>query len=158
MTGWRIGYAAGPEQVIQSAGRLQSHMTSGPDSIAQKAAIEALVGPQDDVAEMRQAFDKRRRLFIDGLNDISGISCLMPRGAFYAFPDCRELIGRSVNGTSIENSLQLCEALLEHARIAAVPGSAFGAEGFVRLHYAKSEQQIETALERLRVFVGEHLD
>lgn len=158
MTGWRIGYAAGPQEVIQPAGRLQSHMTSGADSIAQQAGIEALVGPQDDVEEMRQTFDKRRRLLVGGLNDLPGITCVMPRGAFYAFPDCSGLIGRSAGGQRIEDSLGLCEALLEHARVAAVPGSAFGAEGFLRLHYAKSEEQIETALDRLNTFVNKQLD
>ncbi|MHC4481886.1 MAG: aminotransferase class I/II-fold pyridoxal phosphate-dependent enzyme, partial [Planctomycetota bacterium] len=91
MTGWRIGYAAGPAEVIRAAGRLQSHMTSGADSIAQRAALEALRGRQESVGEMREAFDRRRRLLVDGLNGIEGISCLMPQGAFYAFPDCRGL-------------------------------------------------------------------
>jgi aspartate aminotransferase len=153
MTGWRIGYAAGPAEVIQAAGRLQSHMTSGADSIVQKAAIEALTGPQGSVAEMREAFDRRRHLLVDGLNDIPGVSCLMPRGAFYAFPDWRGLLGRSFGGSVVGNSVELCEALLDQVQVAAVPGSAFGAEGFVRFHYAKSEELIEKALERLRAFV-----
>ncbi|MHC5035509.1 MAG: pyridoxal phosphate-dependent aminotransferase, partial [Planctomycetota bacterium] len=153
MTGWRIGYAAGPAEVIQAAGRLQSHMTSGADSIVQKAALEALTGPQESVTEMREAFDSRRRLLVDGLNDMPGLSCLMPQGAFYAFPDCQGLLGRSFRGSVVGNSVELCEALLDQVQVAAVPGSAFGAEGFVRFHYAKSEESIEKALERLRAFV-----
>jgi aspartate aminotransferase len=149
MTGWRIGYAAGPGEVIQAAARLQSHMTSGADSIVQRAAVEALTGPQDSVGEMRDAFDRRRRLLVDGLNGIDGVSCLVPRGAFYAFPDCRGLMGKSYDGKRVETSLELCEAMLDVAQVAAVPGSAFGAEGFVRFHYAKSEAEIETALGRL---------
>lgn len=153
MTGWRIGYAAGPAEVIQAAARLQSHMTSGADSIVQKAAVEALLGPQDSVKEMREAFDRRRHLIVEGLNEIPGVSCLMPLGAFYAFPDCRALLGRSYAGQRVETSLELCEALLNQAQVAVVPGSAFGAEGFVRFHYAKSDEDIRKALERLRKFV-----
>ncbi len=153
MTGWRLGYAAGPTEVIQAAARLQSHMTSGPDSIAQRAALEALTGPQDSVEEMRAAFDTRRRLMVDGLNEMPGISCLMPRGAFYAFPDCRGLLGKSYAGKAVHNSLELCEALLDQAGVAAVPGTAFGAEGFIRLHFAKANEEIEKALERIRAFV-----
>ncbi|KPK64917.1 MAG: aspartate aminotransferase [Planctomycetes bacterium SM23_32] len=154
MTGWRIGYAAGPPEVIQAAGRLQSHMTSGADSIAQRAAVEALEGPQESVEEMREAFDERRHLLVEGLNELPGVSCLMPRGAFYAFPDCRGLLGRSYGSRRVENSLELCEALLDQAQVAAVPGSAFGAEGFVRFHYAKSDADIKKALERLGNFAA----
>jgi len=152
MTGWRLGYAAGPLEVIQAAGRLQSHMTSGPDSVAQRAALEALTGPQDSVEEMRVAFDRRRHLLVDGLNAIPGISCLVPQGAFYAFPDCRGLLGKSYAGRKVQDSLELCEALLDQAGVAAVPGTAFGAEGFIRLHFAKADEEIEKALERLGAF------
>ncbi len=153
MTGWRIGYAAGPAEVIQAAARLQSHMTTGADSIAQKAALEALSGPQDSVAEMRQAFDRRRRLLVEGLNEVPGISCMMPQGAFYALPDCRALLGKSYGGRRVENSVELCEALLEQVQVAVVPGAAFGAEGYVRFHYATSEETIGKALQRLHAFV-----
>ncbi len=154
MTGWRIGYAAGPAEVIRAAARLQSHMTSGADSIAQKAALEALEGSQESVAEMREAFDARRRLMVGGLNRIPGVSCLVPLGAFYAFPDVRGLLGRSYGGRRVESALDLCEAWLDQAGVAAVPGTAFGAEGYVRLHYAKSEEEIEKALERIGEFAA----
>ncbi len=153
MTGWRIGYAAGPQQVIKAATSIQSNTTSAPNTIAQKATITALTGTQEPVAEMRDAFDKRRRLVVDGLNEIPGVRCVMPEGAFYVFPDCSDLMGRSINGRAIENSLQLCEALLEEALIALTPGSAFGAEGYVRLSYAASTEEIEKALERFVEFV-----
>ncbi|MFW6118731.1 MAG: pyridoxal phosphate-dependent aminotransferase [Planctomycetota bacterium] len=155
MTGWRIGYAAGPSQVIKAATSIQSNTTSAPNTIAQKAAITALTGTQEPVAEMRDAFDERRRLIVEGLNEIPGIRCVMPEGAFYAFPDCSDLMGRSIDGTTIENSLQLCEALLEHAKVALTPGSAFGAEGYVRLSYATSTDHIEQALGRIAEFVGQ---
>ena len=154
MTGWRIGWAAGPAQVIQAAARLQSHMTSGADSIAQKAAIEALAGSQDSVAEMRGAFDSRRRLMVDGLNRIAGLRCVVPQGAFYAFPDCRGLLGRSYGGAEVRTDVELCGALLEQANVAVVPGEEFGAPGFVRFHYAASEEAIQKALTRVQAFAG----
>jgi aspartate aminotransferase len=153
MTGWRIGYAAGPRDVIRAATNLQSNTTSAPNSIAQKAALEALTGPQDSVPEMRSAFDQRRRLLVAGLNDIPGVSCLMPQGAFYAFADCRALLGKSYRGRRVETSLELCDALLDQVQVALVPGSAFGAEGYVRFSYATSEDNIKSGLERLRRFV-----
>jgi len=153
MTGWRVGYAAGPAELIRAAAALQSHMSGGADSVAQRAAVEALTGPQDSVAQMRSEFDRRRRAMVEGLNRIPGVSCVMPGGAFYAFPDCRPLLGHSYAGHRVENSLQLCEALLEVARLAVVPGSAFGAEGYLRFHYAKSMDRIEESLERLAWFV-----
>jgi len=158
MTGWRIGYAAGPEQVIQAAARLQSNMTSAPNTIAQRAAIEALTGPQDSVQEMREEFDRRRRLLVEGLNRLPGVSCPMPSGAFYAFADMHELLGRSYDGRSVANSLDLCDALLEVARVAAVPGSAFGAEGYVRFSYATSQPTIEKGLARMAEFIGKGQD
>jgi len=154
MTGWRVGYAAGPKRVIKAATSIQSNTTSAPNTIAQKAAIRALTGTQEPVGEMRDAFDERRRLIVEGLNAIPGIRCLMPQGAFYAFPDCSDLMGRSIDGTTIENSFQLCEALLEHAKVALTPGSAFGAEDYVRLSYATSTEHIEGALARIADFVG----
>jgi len=152
MTGWRIGYAAGPQEVIRAAVNMQSNTTSAPNSIAQKAALEALEGPQDSVAEMRAAFDARRRLIVEGLNEIPGVSCLMPHGAFYAFADCRGLLGKSYGGKRADKSLDLCAALLDQAQVAVVPGSAFGAEGYVRFSYATSEENIRKGLERLRKF------
>jgi len=154
MTGWRVGYAAGPREVIQAAVNIQSNTTSAPNSIAQKAALEALTGPQDSVGEMREAFDRRRRLLVEGLNAIPGISCLMPQGAFYAFADCRGLLGRSYRGKCVETSHDLCAALLDQVQVAVIEGSAFGAEGYVRFSYATSTEVIAAGLERLRQFVA----
>ncbi len=154
MTGWRIGYAAGPQEIMTAAGRLQSNLTSGPNSIAQKAALEALTGPQDSAEEMRQTFEKRRNLLVGGLNDIEGIACEKPGGAFYAFPDCSGLLGHKYNGMMIEDSMSLSKALLETVGLAVVPGAPFGAEGFLRFSYAVSEEDIEKGLQLLRKFIG----
>jgi aspartate aminotransferase len=154
MTGWRLGYAAGPEPIIKAAAGLQSHMTSGADSIAQKAGVEALTGSQESVGEMRDAFEERRRVLVAGLNEVPGISCLMPGGAFYAFPDCSALLGHTYGGRSAGNSLELCAALLDAVKVALVPGSAFGAEGFVRLLSCASIERIEECVRRVAAFVN----
>lgn len=153
MTGWRIGYAAGPAEIIEPAGRLQSNMTSGPNSIAQKAAIEALEGPQDSVTQMREAFEKRRNLTLELLNAIPGVSCVVPHGAFYAFPNVEALLGHSYGGRQANGSVALAELLLDQARLAVVPGAAFGAEGYLRLSYATSEEMIQEGLKRFAAFV-----
>ncbi len=153
MTGWRIGYAAGPEPVIEAAARLQSNMTSGPNSIAQKAAIEAITGDQSSVDEMRSTFAGRRDLIVEGLNDITGVHCVRPRGAFYALPDCSELLGHTYNGREVDDSASLSETLLEEVQLAVVPGAPFGAEGHLRFSYATSEEVIEKGLNRLSQFV-----
>jgi aspartate aminotransferase len=152
MTGWRVGYAAGPPELMRAAAGLQSNMTSAPNSIAQRAALEALEGPQDSVEDMREAFATRRRVMVDGLNEVAGVECLMPGGAFYAFADCGGLLGRSFNGKKVEDSVELAEVLLEQTGVAAVPGSVFGAEGYLRFHYAASEDTIRRAMERLAEF------
>ncbi|MCD6416916.1 MAG: pyridoxal phosphate-dependent aminotransferase [Planctomycetes bacterium] len=154
MTGWRLGYAAGPQEVIRPAVSIQSNITSAPNSIAQKAGVEALTGPDEAARQMRRVFDARRRLVIEGLNAISGVRCVKPRGAFYAFPDCGELMGKNLDGRTIEDSLDLCEALLQEAHIALAPGVAFGAEGYVRLSYATSTENIRKGLERFAGFVA----
>ena len=153
MTGWRIGYAAGPREVIQAAGRLQSNMTSGPNSIAQKAAVEAITGDQESVQEMRETFADRRDIIIEGLNAIDGVNCVRPEGAFYALPDCRPLLGHTYAGRKVEDSVSLSEALLEEVKLAVVPGAPFGAEGHLRFSYAASEETIRKGLERLEEFV-----
>jgi len=154
MTGWRIGYAAGPRDVIAAAVKLQSNLSSGPNSMAQKAALEALTGPQASVDRMREAFDRRRRLIVDGLNAIPGVRCAMPQGAFYAFADCRALLGKTYGDHPVDNSVELCEALLDQVHVAAVPGIAFGVDGYVRFSYATSEQTIRRGLERLARFAA----
>ena len=154
MTGWRIGYAAGPPEVIRAAANLQSNLTGGPNSISQKATIEALTGEQDSVAEMHAAFAERRDVIVDGLNEIPGVRCLRPQGAFYAFPDCRELLGRTYAGRQVDGSVALSEALLDVVKLAVIPGAPFGAEGYLRICYAASQSDIRTGLERFAEFVG----
>jgi aspartate aminotransferase len=150
MTGWRIGYTAGSSDVIKAMGNVQSQSTSNPTSIAQAAAVEALTGPQDFIRTMLREFDKRRKFLVTELNKIMGISCTMPNGAFYAFPNVQALFGKSAQGRKIQDSAALASFLLEDAHIALVPGSAFGAEGYIRMSYATSMENIEKGVRRLR--------
>jgi aspartate aminotransferase len=149
MTGWRIGYAAGPKDVLSAMANIQSQSTSNPCSISQKAAVEALRGPQDFIATMNVEFDKRRRTMVERLNAMKGVSCLMPVGAFYAFPDVSRLFGKSVNGKTIKGSADLATYLLEDAQVALVSGDAFGAEAYIRLSYATSMENIQKGLDRI---------
>jgi aspartate aminotransferase len=153
MTGWRIGFTAGPAELIAAMGKIQSQSTSNPTSISQKAAIEAYNGPQDYVKNVLKHFDERRRYIVDALNAIDGVSCFKPQGAFYAFPQVTGLFGRTCNGERIDSSLKLCELLLDRARIAAVPGEAFGAPGYLRLSYATSLENIKKGTIRFADFV-----
>jgi len=146
MTGWRIGYAAGPKDVISAMKRIQSHSTSNPTSIAQWAAVEALKGPQDFLQVMLKEFDRRRKFLVEELNSIEGISCPMPQGAFYAFPNVSAVIGKK----HISNSMDLAVYLLEEAMAALVPGSAFGSEGYIRMSYATSMENLQKGLERIK--------
>lgn len=146
MTGWRIGYAAGPVEIIKTMTKIQSQSTSNPTSIAQKAAVAALKGPQDCVEKMRQEFEKRRDYLVKELNNIAGVSCRMPKGAFYVFPNVNKVLGK--NG--INSSMDLSIYLLEKAFVALVPGSAFGAEGYIRISYATSMENLAKGIERIR--------
>ena len=150
MTGWRIGYAAGPKEIIQAMTNIQSQSTSNPTSIAQKAAVEALTGPQDFINTMRAEFDGRRTFLVDALNTIAGVSCLMPTGAFYAFPNTSVLYGKSSNNTVISSSSDLALYLLEAANVALVHGGAFGDDNHIRLSYATSIQEIKKGVDRIR--------
>jgi len=150
MTGWRIGYTAGPADVIKAMANIQSQSTSNPTSIAQAAAVEALRGPQDFIAMMLAEFDKRRKYLVGELNGLEGVSCSTPKGAFYAFPNVSALFGRSYRGRKVDDSAALATILLEEAHIALVPGSAFGAEGFLRMSYATSMSNIEKGVQRLK--------
>lgn len=141
MTGWRIGYALGPRDWIKAMTCVQSHSTSNPTSISQQAAIEALTGCQDSVAQMLQAYSERRDWLIPALNDLPGVTCATPEGAFYAFP--------SVKGTGL-TSEELTTRLLEEAHVAVTPGDAFGAPGYLRLSYATSLEKLEAGVERIR--------
>jgi aspartate aminotransferase len=149
MTGWRIGYAAGPRDVITAMANIQSQSTSNPASISQKAAVEALRGPQDFIRTMNAEFDRRRKYMVDRLNRMDGVSCLMPVGAFYAFPRVAPLYGKSANGKTVKNSSDLAALLLEEAQVALVSGDAFGADAYIRLSYATSMENIEKGLDRI---------
>jgi aspartate aminotransferase len=154
MTGWRIGCAAGPAKVIAAEGRLQGHSTSGANSIAQMAALAAITGDQSSVEAMRVEFDRRRKVMVQRLQAIEGVVCPEPLGAFYTFPKVSAYYGRSFGGPPIETSLDFCSALLQEAKLAVIPGGAFGADEHVRLSYAVSMQDIEEALNRLEWFLG----
>ncbi|HEU4732160.1 MAG TPA: pyridoxal phosphate-dependent aminotransferase, partial [Kofleriaceae bacterium] len=150
MTGWRIGYTAGPLPLIKAMAKIQGQSTSNPTHIAQLASLAALTGPQDCVAEMRKAFDERRIAMVKLLRAIPGVKCREPKGAFYAFPDLSAYIGKKTpDGKVLADDVQLCDWLVEAGRVAVVPGSGFGAPGFVRLSYACSMQNIEVGLDRL---------
>jgi aspartate aminotransferase len=154
MTGWRLGCAVGPAGVIAAAGRLQSHSTSGANSIAQKAALAAITGDQSTVEAMRQEFERRRKTMVQRLQATEGVTCPEPDGAFYTFPRVSAYYGRSLSGPPIAGSMDFCNALLEHAKLALVPGVAFGNDEHVRLSYAASMAQIREALDRLEWFLG----
>ena len=150
MTGWRIGYTAGPVPLIKAMAKIQGQSTSNPTHIAQLASLAALTGPQDCVAEMRKAFDERRIAMVKLLRAIPGVKCREPKGAFYAFPDLSAYIGKKTpEGKVLADDVQLCDWLVEAGLVAVVPGSGFGAPGFVRLSYACSMQNIEVGLDRL---------
>jgi len=150
MTGWRIGYAAGPKEVIKAAMQLQSHSTSNPASISQKAALAALKGDQQCVEDMRVEFDGRRRVIVDLLNKLPGITCLEPKGAFYALPNVSEWYGKTICGRKITSSLEFAAVCLEEAKIAIVPGSGFGDDRVVRFSYATGMESITEGISRLR--------
>ncbi len=150
MTGWRIGYAAGPEEVIKGINKIQSHSTSNASSVSQAAAVEALIGPQGTLEEMRTEFEKRRNYMYDELISINGIKCYKPEGAFYLFPDITAFFNKSTEVIRISDSFDLSMYLLYEAKIAAVPGSSFGSEGFIRFSYATSMENIKEAMVRIK--------
>ena len=154
MTGWRIGYAAGAKEIIAAAGRLQSHSTSGPATMAQEAALAALAGDQSCVEDMKKEFDRRRKSIVGKLNEIEGVECLMPEGAFYAFPKVSGLYGKTFRGAGVSDSLSFCSAVLEKKAVAIVPGVAFGADEHVRFSYVTSMEKIEEGVKRLKEFVS----
>jgi len=150
MTGWRIGYAAGPEDVIAGLGRIQSHNTSNPNSIAQKAALKALTAPQGEVEKMRIEFEKRRDYIASRFDEIEGISYVRPQGAFYIFPDISHYYGNKLKGVAIKNSNDFADYLLNEAKVAVVPGAAFGSDNYMRLSFATSIENIEKGLDRIK--------
>ncbi len=150
MTGWRIGYTAGPEDAIKAMSKIQSHSTSNPTSIAQKAALAAINGSQEPVVEMVKAFQKRRDLICQRLDDIDGVEYVRPQGAFYIFPDFSSHYGRTINGHSINSSQELATYFLDEAKVGAVPGDGFGADNHMRFSFATSEIEINRGLDRIQ--------
>jgi aspartate/methionine/tyrosine aminotransferase len=150
MTGWRVGWAIGPKDVIKAAGNLQSHATSNVANVSQRAAIAALEGDLTAVAEMKQAFDRRRRTIVSMLNEIDGVLCPEPEGAFYAYPSVKGLLGREVDGSTASTSAELAEIILEKAEVAIVPGEAFGSPGYLRLSYALGDDDLIEGITRLQ--------
>ena len=153
MTGWRIGYAAGPKEIIKAIAKIQSQSTTNPSSISQAASVEALSGTQDFIKKRADSFQERRDFVVKGLNDIDGIDCLNPDGAFYVFPSCKGLMGKKdTNGKEIKSDTDFVQSLLENSGIAVVQGSAFGLEGFFRISYATSMDNLKKALEKISSF------
>ena len=150
MTGWRLGWMAGPLDAMKAAANLQSHLSSNVNNIAQRAAIAALTGPQDEIKAMVDAFDRRRHLAVAELGKISNWLAPIPEGAFYVYSDVRGLLGKSWGGKQINTSLELCDYILDAAEVALVPGEAFGPSGYVRMSYALGDAQITEGIQRLQ--------
>jgi aspartate aminotransferase len=150
MTGWRLGWMVGPVDVIKAASNLQSHLSSNVSNISQRAALEALTGPQDQVEVMRQSFERRRDVIVAELNKISGLHCPMPEGAFYVYPDVAGLLGREWAGVTPTTSLELADLILDQAEVAVVPGEAFGPSGYLRLSYALGDAPLLEGVHRLQ--------
>jgi len=149
MTGWRIGYGAGPKDIIKAMAKIQSQSTTNPSSISQAAAVEALSGTQDFIKTRSESFKERRDFVVKTLNNIKGLSCLKPNGAFYVFPNCKKLLGKK---TKLKTDKDFVEKLLEKAEVAVVQGSAFGLDGYFRISYATSMDNLKKALERIKSF------
>jgi len=154
MTGWRIGYAGGDPEVIKAMGKIQSQSTSNPTSISQKAALRALQGGKKEVSRMVREFKKRRDWIVRALEEIPGVSCYKPEGSFYVFPDFGAYLGKKFDGKVISTSLDLAEFLLEQARVAVVPGIAFGGEGHLRISFATSLENIKEGVSRIKQAVN----
>lgn len=155
MTGWRVGWMIGPTDVIAAAINMQSHLTSNVCNVAQRAALAAVTGPLDAVAEMRSAFDRRRRLIVEMLSAIDGVECPTPRGAFYAYASVHALLGKELRGQRPQTSVDLAALVLEHAEVAVVPGEAFGTPGYFRLSYALGDDDLRTGVSRMAELLAE---
>ncbi|MGE0793798.1 MAG: pyridoxal phosphate-dependent aminotransferase [Acidimicrobiia bacterium] len=149
MTGWRVGWLIGPPDVVSAATNLQSHSTSNVSNVAQRAALAAVAGDLSAVAEMRSSFDRRRKLMHELLSGIEGLTTLLPQGAFYAFPSFEGVLGRTVAGRKVSSTLELCEVILEEAKVAIVPGEAFGAPGYARLSFALGDDDLGEGIRRI---------
>ena len=156
MTGWRVGWSISPTDLAAAAGNLQSHSSSNVCNVAQVAALAALTGPQDEVATMRLAFDRRRKTMLRMLNEIDGVSCPEPHGAFYCYPSVRGLLGRELAGHRPQTSVELAELLLEEIEIAVVPGEAFGTPGYLRFSYALGDDDLVEGIARFQRLVANH--
>ena len=153
MTGWRIGYAGGPKDLIKAMAKIQSQSTTNPSSVSQAAAVEALNGKQDFIVERLKSFQQRRDFILNELKSIKGISCLKPEGAFYVFPSCSNLLGKKdPNGKFLKTDNDFVESLLENQGIAVVQGSAFGLNGFFRISYATSMDNLKKAMKKIKIF------
>lgn len=150
MTGWRVGWMIGPADLVRAATNLQSHATSNVANVSQRAAIAAVTGDLSAVEEMKKAFDRRRRTIVAMLNEIDGVVCPMPGGAFYAYPSVKGLLGKEYDGTVISTSAELAEYILERAEVAVVPGEAFGSPGYLRLSYALGDEDLVEGVTRLQ--------
>jgi aspartate aminotransferase len=156
MTGWRIGYAAARQEIVQAMANLQDHSTSNPVSFVQKAAVVAINGPQDEVEKMRLEFKKRRDYMVERVNGIKKMSCLMPEGAFYVFVNVSRLLRKTIAGAEIKDSLTLTEFLLNEAKVAVIPGSGFGNDNYIRLSYATSFENIRIGMDRIEAAVKKY--
>jgi aspartate aminotransferase len=154
MTGWRVGWVIGPQDVIKAATNLQSHATSNVSNVAQRAAIAAVSGDLTAVEEMKKAFDRRRRTIVSMLNEIDGVVCPEPKGAFYAYPSVQGLLGRTFDGVTPTTSTELAELMLDKAEVAAVPGEAFGSPGYLRFSYALGDDDLTEGITRLQKLLG----
>ncbi|MBF6673235.1 pyridoxal phosphate-dependent aminotransferase [Glutamicibacter sp. FBE19] len=155
MTGWRVGWMAGPADVIKAATNLQSHATSNVANVSQRAALAAVSGPLDAVNEMKTAFNRRRLAIVEGLNAIDGLHCPTPEGAFYAYSDVRGLLGREIRGVVNNTSAELAAFILEQAEVAVVPGEAFGPSGYIRMSYALGDADLAEGVARIAKLLGE---
>jgi aspartate aminotransferase len=154
MTGWRVGWLVGPRDVVKAATNLQSHLTSNVANVSQQAAIAALTGDLSAVATMREAFDRRRRTIVSMLNEIDGVDCPTPQGAFYAYPSVKGVLGREIAGRTPQTSVELAELILEEAEVAVVPGEAFGPSGYLRLSYALGDDDLIEGVARIQKLLG----
>ncbi|MDR4532188.1 pyridoxal phosphate-dependent aminotransferase [Glutamicibacter sp. PS] len=155
MTGWRVGWMVGPQDVIKAATNLQSHATSNVANVSQRAALAAVAGPLDAVEEMKVAFNRRRLAIVEGLNAIEGLHCPTPEGAFYAYSDVRGLLGKEIRGVVSNTSAELAAVILEQAEVAVVPGEAFGPSGYIRMSYALGDADLAEGVARMQRLLGE---
>ncbi|MFZ4078266.1 MAG: pyridoxal phosphate-dependent aminotransferase [Microbacteriaceae bacterium] len=154
MTGWRLGWMVGPADAIKAAANLQSHLSSNVSNISQRAALAALTGPQECVTQMRDAFDRRRKIIVSELNKIPGFVTPTPQGAFYVYPDVTALLGKTWGGVTPQTSLELADLILDQAEVAAVPGEAFGPSGYLRFSYALGDEPLLEGMHRLQKLFG----